>query len=270
MRDPLEGVSPIGTITTGVSRERIAVSFQPVLDAAVAAVQAAHDAASLYVYGSVATGLAQPPNSDVDLLTIELLSTEARSIARELSQRFVGLCRAVAIAPAQRLDFSPDTDEGYGGRVFLKHYCLHLTGPDLHSDLPDFAADARAARGFNGDIAEHAERWRTELDEDGDPARVGLRLARKTLFAVTGLVSVHDDTWTTDRTTAAPRWAEVEPALADDLQMLLAWAGRRDAPDRASVRAALDGIVARVVAAFQNSIGLWGTHDDRSHTPPPL
>jgi hypothetical protein len=57
---------------------------------------------------------------------------------------------------AQRSNFSHESDEAYGGRVFLRHYCVHLVGPDLHSALPDFTADVRAARGFNGDIAQNA------------------------------------------------------------------------------------------------------------------
>ncbi|MCM0638919.1 hypothetical protein [Cellulomonas wangsupingiae] len=42
------------------------------------------------------------------------------------------------------------------------------------------------------------------------------RVARKTLLAVAGLVSVHDHTWTTDRSRAVRRWCEIEPALDTD------------------------------------------------------
>ena len=153
MHDPLEGVTASGTIRTGASSDRIPAAFRPVLEEAVAAVREADRRASLYVYGSV-----------VDLLSIELPADAAAGISEALSARYSGLCRAVAIAAARRSDFSGETDAAHGGRVFLKHYCVHLTGPDLHSDLPEFAADAAAARGFNGDIGQHARRWRTELD----------------------------------------------------------------------------------------------------------
>ena len=261
MHDPLEGVTPFGSIATGASRDRVPARFWPVLDAGVAAVQATDRHASLYVYGSVTTGMAQPGRSDVDLLTVELPSDRAADIARDLSMQFSELCRAVEIAIAIRSDFSGASDEAYGGRVFLRHYCVHLAGPDLHSALPDFAADASAARGFNGDIAQHAERWRVELDVDGDPVRLGRRLARKTLLAVAGLVSVHDDTWTTDRANAAARWAEIEPSLADDLNMLLAWSSDTATPDHRSIDAALRGVVNRITASFEATIGLWRSND---------
>ena len=261
MHDRLEGVSSFGTIETGARSDRVSAVFRPVVDAAVVAVRAADGASSLYVYGSVATGMARPPSSDVDLLTVGLPSGAAADIAEDLSVRFSDLCRAVEVAAARRSDFSAETDEGYGGRVFLKHYCVHLAGPDLHSALPDFAADARAARGFNGDIDRHARRWRMEMDDGRDPAQLGRRLARKTLLAVAGLVSVHDDTWTTDRTAAAARWAEVEPTLANDLEMLVAWSSGRATPERRSVVAALDGVVTEVTTSFETSIGLWSSEN---------
>lgn len=261
MHDPLEGVTSFGTIETGASRDRVSALFQPVLDAAVVAFPTADRDSSLYVYGSVATGMAQPAKSDVDLLTVGFPSAEAAAVARHLSARFSDLCRAVEVAVAQRSDFSPETDEGYGGCVFLRHYCVHLAGPDLHSALPDFAADVRAARGFNGDIAQNAKRWRMELDDGRDPVQVSRGLARKTLLAVAGLVSVHDDTWTTDRTTAAARWAEIEPSLANDLHMLLAWSRDRATPVREAVEAALDGVVTQITASFETSIGLWNSEN---------
>jgi len=261
MHDPLEGVTSQGTIATGASPDRIPVLFEPVLDAAEIAVRAADSDSSLYVYGSVATGTAQPGESDVDLLTIGLASTSAAELGLALSQQFSDLCRAVEVAAAQPSDFSGEGDEAYGGRVFLRHYCVHLVGPRLHSELPDFAADVLAARGFNGDIAEHAQRWRVDLDDGGDPVQLSRRLARKSLLAVAGLVSVHDNTWTTDRTTAVARWAEIEPTLADDLTTLLTWSSGDGIPDRKSVEAALDCVVKRIVASFETSIGLWNSEN---------
>jgi hypothetical protein len=257
MHDPLEGVTSVGTIETGASRDRVPALFEPVLDTAVVAVRAANRDASLYLYGSVATGAAQAGRSDVDLLTVGLSSGEAAVIGRALFLRFSDLCRGVQVAAAQLSDFLGETDEACGGRVFLRHYCVHLAGPDLHSALPDFSADVRAARGFNGDIAQHAQRWWRELEEGCDPVQLSRRLARKSLFAVAGLVSVHDATWTTDRTAAAARWAGLNPALASDLRMLLTWASGNETPDRYAVEAALDGVVAQIVASFETAIGLW-------------
>ena len=262
MHDPHEGVTSNGTIQTGVARDQVAAVFEPVLDAAVFASRIADRDSSLYLYGSVATGMAQHGSSDVDLLTVGLPSAEAADLARVFSVRFSDLCRAVEVAAAQPSGFWGESDEAYGGRVFLRHYCVHLAGADLHSALPDFPADVRAARGFNGDIAQHAQRWRRQLDDECDVVQLSRRLARKSLFAVAGLVSVHDGAWTTDRATAASRWAEIEPEVAGDLDMLLSWSGDGETPHLESIDAALDGVVARIVADFEASIGLWKAENE--------
>jgi hypothetical protein len=234
----------------------VPADFEPVLTDAVALIGGS--GASLYVYGSVAVGTVRPGSSDVDLLSIGLPG--AAAAGQNLSARYAGLCRGVEIAAAEAGDFVGDTDAAYGFRVFLRHYCVHLAGPDRAAALPAFPADARAARGFNGDIAQHHRRWRRELESGTvEPGQLAVRVARKTLLAAAGLVSVRDQTWTTDRSRAARRLSELEPDLAVPLGRLLAWANAECRPVREEVRRALsgDGVVDVIVARFGSSIGLW-------------
>jgi uncharacterized protein len=258
VRDPGEGVAADGTITTGVDRSLVPERFEPALSAMIAAfTEAASDGASVYLYGSVATGRARPAQSDIDLLTVGLAPGPATKLGRELSRQFGGLCRGVEIAAIAPGDLAGETDEAYGNRVFLRHYCIHLAGPDHAHGLPRFPADARAARGFNGDIARHAARWRDALAAGDEPRRMGRRLARKTLLAVAGLVSIHDATWTTDRALAADRWAEIDPELRAALQALTAWSDGQALPGRLEVQRMLDVSAPRINAAFAATIGLW-------------
>jgi hypothetical protein len=214
VRDPDEGVRPDGTIVTGVRQDQIPAAFEPVVHAAVGAVDRR---VQLYLYGSVATGRARIGESDVDLLGVGLPAAAAEEIGRELSHRFRALCRAVEAGAARPEDVVGNSDEAYGLRVFLRHYCVQLAGEPRTDLAPAYPADVRAARGFNGDIATHARRWREALDLGDDPSRVGNRLARKTLLAVASLVSVHDGIWTTDRAGAARRWAAIDPAVGPAL-----------------------------------------------------
>jgi hypothetical protein len=257
MRDPGEGVAADGTIITGAARSRVPERFEPVLSAATAAITSASLDAAAYLYGSVATGQARPGQSDVDLLSVGLRPELAAGLGRELSGRFSGLGRGVEIVAAAAADLAGGSDETYGFRVFLRHYCVHLAGPDYGHGLPRFPADARAARGFNGDIAQHAARWRAALAAGDEPGALGRKVARKTLLAVAGLASVHDGTWTTDRALAAHRWAELEPALGPALEALLAWSDGLESPGRQAVQDMLDRAVPRIVAAFAAAIGLW-------------
>lgn len=231
MSDPDEGVAADGTIRTGVRRNRVPAVFEPVLADAIAFLgrPGTPEGCSLYVYGSVANGTARAGLSDVDLLSIGV--PDAPGLGRMLSARYAGRCRAVEIAGATTADLAGDGDESYGFRVFLRHYCVHLAGPDHSARLPAFPADARAARGFNGDIAQFFSRWRQEVNAGAAPVGLsGVRVARKTLLAVAGLVSVHDGIWTTSRAYGACRWGQIEPDLAVRLAQLHSWAVQEQQP----------------------------------------
>jgi uncharacterized protein len=254
--DPEEGVAADGTIRTGARRDRVPAVFEPVLADAVAFMVGSR--ASLYLYGSVANGSARPGYSDVDLLSIGL--SDAAILGQRLSGRYADRCRGVEVAAATAADFVGDTDPAYGYRVFLRHYCVHLAGPDPSAALPAFPADARAARGFNGDLRQHLRHWRQQLESGAVAADLlGVRAARKTLLAVAGLASVHDHSWTTDRSRAVRRWSELEPGLARQLGRLHSWANGERRPAQAEVERALadDGIVAAIVDRFGRLIGLW-------------
>jgi uncharacterized protein len=230
--DPDEGLAADGTIRTGACRDRVPALFEPVLTAAIAFF--GESEASLYVYGSVANGTARPGSSDVDLLSIGLPG--AAILDQTLSARYADRCRAVEVAAATTADFAGDSDAAYGYRVFLRHYCVHLAGPDPSASLPAFPADARAARGFNGDLGHHLCQWRAELEAESVAADLlGVRAARKSLLALAGVVSVADRTWTTSRSRAVQRWSELEPGLATELSRLHAWASREDRPSRDDV-----------------------------------
>lgn len=257
MRDPDEGLDADGLIVTGIRRDRVTEPFMPVVDAAIEQVRTLGDDCSLYIYGSVATGMAVPGVSDVDLLTIGVSTSAAAAVSTTLSDEFTDVCRAVEVATAQSPDYERDDDESYGNRVFLRHYCVHLVGPDVGATLPSCPGDALAARGFNGDLARHAQQWRESSARGDDPTLLGRRLARKVLLAVAGLVSIHDRTWTTDRARAAQRWAHIDPSAAPSVRTLLGWADGRNHPSADDVRQALDGIVSNIVDSFQRSIGLW-------------
>lgn len=257
MRDPLEGVTADGMIITGVARWRVPAAFEPILTAATSEIRERGEHASVYLYGSVATGRARIGHSDVDLFGVGLDPGAAAAVSSRLSRQFASICRSVEVGSAELADFVGESDRAHGNRVFLRHYCLRLAGDDPVPLDDGYCADAAAARGFNGDIGQHAERWRAELETATGRTGLGRRIARKTLFAVTGLVSIHDGTWTTDRAGAARRWADIEPSSRDGLATLLRWSESIDAPEASELAVALDVEVTGVVSAFAEMIGLW-------------
>jgi hypothetical protein len=253
MRDPREGLNADGTISTGADRRRVSPAFEPIIAAALAAFEAlGDDSAELHLYGSVANGTARLGRSDVDLVAIDVPEDWARRTSEQLSTRFSDRCRGVQIGRAGRGDYLADGDEAYGNRVFLRHYCVPLAGRDAWRSPTPFAGDVRAARGFNGDIGLRLDRWRA-----GDPRP--RNVARKTLFAAAGVVSVLDATWTTDRDRAAHRWGELEPDRAREMAELLDWAEDDSTVTAGDLADALapQGIVAHLVDRFTAIVGRW-------------
>nr|WP_269809703.1 nucleotidyltransferase domain-containing protein [Kineosporia rhizophila] len=242
--DPDEGIGVDGTIVTGVARERVPAIFEPTLRA----ITASMTEGTLYLYGSVATGQARPGVSDLDLLSVG-----PGPVLRDAPP---GLVRAVEVSVSSPEDLLGEGDEAYGNRVFLRHYCVLLAGPDLSAGWPAFKADALAARGFNGDIARRAEAWREALQR-GETQGLARKMARKTLLALSGLVSVHDGIWTTDRGTAARVWSQVRPELAHGLEVLVAWSEESGTPSSLEIQKIMDEVVSPIVDDFRSVVGLW-------------
>lgn len=257
VRDPLESLSADGTITTGVDRRRVPAPFEPLIASLTSLFD---ESVALYLYGSVATGQAVVGASDVDLIAYGVDPRAAAQLSTRLSEDNRALTRGVAIGvlAAQDLDSG---DAGYGNRVFLKHYCAWLGGPDPAADLPTYPGDRAAARGFNGDLPLRVASWRQQCAHiaDGDErlALLSRAIGRKTLFAVAGLVSVRDGVWTTDRRVAAHRWAEIHPDLRSDLKQLLEWGDGQLSPDRHELQDLLDGAVTQIALQFADQIGAW-------------
>lgn len=255
--DPLEGLDLSGNIITGADGSRFAEKFLPILEAVKERVS---PEVSLYVYGSVATGMARERDSDVDIISIGLDSARAEELNAELTEMFAELCRGVEIGPTQLADFEGSREEAQGFRIFLKHYCAHLAGPDISSEFPEHPGGKLAARCFNGDIATHRDEWIRELDDGAEPEELARKIARKALLAVAGLVSVHDETWTTNRVSSAQRWAELRPELADDLSEVVLWSDSRFKElSKDSIHVMLTGCITKIVDDFSERIGLWSS-----------
>ena len=260
IHDPLEEITADGNIVTGASKSKLVAEFSPILDEVLKHFASSKKDVSLYIYGSVATGTARVSESDVDLFTLGLDGGIAKDLSKKLSEKYSELCRAVEIQPSQYSAFSGSDDESYGNRVFLRHYCVHLSGPDFKNQFPDYPADTAAARGFNGDIGIFYKNWIEELQQIDEFALLGRRIARKTLLAISGLVSIHDKIWTTDRIVSAQRWAQAVPELKLDLCRLAAWSSEKNLSiSKAEVYEMLSGTIAKIVEDFSKQIGLWKT-----------
>jgi uncharacterized protein len=124
-RDPGEGVGADGYLVTGAARTKVPPVYEPVLADCVAMLAGAFGPRldGLYLYGSVATGQARPPSSDVDLLALWTSTVDTALVA------------AVTAALSTR-----STDRGTGAALLARHH------PEW-TDVADRAVEWAAGRG---------------------------------------------------------------------------------------------------------------------------
>lgn len=247
-RDPAEGVNADGVIVTGAAPERIPAGYRPVLtDCTNLLGKVFGDRLhSLYVYGSVATGQARPPRSDLDLMAVwssETAADEAAAAATELSARHAALVREVALASSTLVEVLADDRDGLGLRCFLRHYCVWLAGSDLRPSLRPCTPSRAVADGFNDDVRALVKRWRADLDAAHTTAAVAAvarTAARKLLLVTATLESAGHGGWTTDRATGADLLATHHPEWAYTARLAVGWCTDPGAPAARDVRRLLE------------------------------
>jgi uncharacterized protein len=184
---------------------------------------------SVYLYGSVATGQARPPGSDLDLAVVwrsDVAAGEVAAVAGELSVRHAALVREVSLAPSTLAQVRADDCAGLGMRCFLRHYCVWLAGTDLRPTLPPCRPTRAVADGFNDDVGNLTRRWRSELAAartTTEVAALARRAARKLLLVTATLESVEHGGWTTDRATGAALLATHHPEWTVIAERALSW-----------------------------------------------
>jgi uncharacterized protein len=250
-RDADEGLDADGVIVTGAAVGRIAAVYRPVVADCAGVLREVFGGQlhSLYIYGSVATGQARPPDSDLDLAPVWVSAVPAadvRPVAADLSARHVGVVREVSLACSTRAEVLADSREGLGMRCFLRHYCVCLTGVDLRPSLPPCAPSRAVADGLNDDVGALVRRWRSELHAARTPdqvAAVARAAARKLLLVTATLESVEHGGWTTDRATGAALLTEHHPQWTAVAGLALSWCAGPPGPpgpDAQDVRRLLD------------------------------
>jgi len=216
-RDPAEGVDADGYLVTGAALANIPAAYRPVIADCVCALTAFPQLDGLYLYGSVATGHARPPKSDLDLLalwtsTVDPVDAEnvvdTSVTVAALSARHAAVVREVGLAEGS-VDSLTDEAE----RCFLKHYCVPLAGLDRRPDPPRCRPSRALAFGFAGDLP---ALLRSIVDSAPTPEVAANKVARRLLLGVATIESASHGSWTTDRVTGAallsehhPQWTEV-------------------------------------------------------------
>ena len=258
MRDPEEGLDGAGRLVTGARRERVPGPYEPLLAEAADAIDRAGGAGveGLHLTGSVATGQARPPTSDLDLLVVltgsPATARTLHAVGEELAERHRDLVADVDLTVVTAAEVDADDARGLGLRALLRHHAVVLSGHDRAAAIAPVPCSATLAWGLAADARPRLERLLAAAGST-TPSPLGLlarRGARTALLAAAMLASVRQGTWTTDRDAGADWLGRSRQDLVPVLRQARAWADHPPPLDRAALEGFLADLL-RVVAVVE-------------------
>lgn len=228
------GVDENGIILTEVSYEKITSQFKPivesVLDAIVQEFSPLLD--GVYLYGSIATGKAVKGTSDLDSVLVfknkpsEELLERISTLEAKLSKKYETALRNIGLEVTDVTELCSEKEK-YGGMCFMKHLCICLYGNDIAKDVPGFKPSKEVAQGFNGDIGQKLEIFRSKIDRtdmEAEIKKLSQSAAKKILRTGFSLVMPRTKSWTTNSQVCYDMFVKFYPEKAVEMKIALDWA----------------------------------------------
>ena len=215
-----------------VSLQNVKAKYQPAVDEVKERVLALTEKIhSLYLYGSVATGKAKSPTSDLDILVVmqeplaEELNRKFVELGGKLSQKYEELFREVGIGVTDVGEVLHG-DDPLGWRFFMQVLCVKLHGDDLYDEVERFQPTTQLARELQSDLSRVLKSAITKIEtHSGFRQKLAIRAAMKKIIrAAFGLVMERENYWTVDlskmKEICCKHYAERAEAM-DEVQKLL-------------------------------------------------
>ena len=189
-----------------VNLQNMQANYQPAVNEVKEKVLALTDKIhSLYLYGSVATGKAKSPTSDLDILVIlnepvtEALNAGFVELGENLSQKYIELFREVGIGVTDINEVLHGEDP-LGWRFFMQVLCVKMYGEELYDEVKEFRPTTKLARELQSDLTRVLKSAIEKIEKlSGAKQKLTIRAAMKKIIrAAFGLVMERENYWTVD------------------------------------------------------------------------
>lgn len=160
---------------------------------------------SIYLYGSVATGKAKSPTSDLDLLIVlntkptQKTKTALKDLSTLLSQKYQKHFREVGFAITYKSE-ALRSKETFALNFFITILCVKIFGDNLFPKDTKFAITKKLACSLNPDIGTSVEEAKKNI-KSASKDEVVLKIQsmmKKIIRTAFNLVMVEENQWTTD------------------------------------------------------------------------
>lgn len=160
---------------------------------------------SIYLYGSVATGKAKSPTSDLDLVVVlkekptSKFKSELKELEKSLSKKYQKAFREVGFAITYKNEVLRGK-EAFGWRFFLTILSVKIFGDNLFQKEMKFSPSRKLARNLHSDIEKNIEETKKKIkNANSEEAKLQIKsIMKKIIRTAFSIVMEDENYWTTD------------------------------------------------------------------------
>jgi predicted nucleotidyltransferase len=215
---------------------------------------------SIYLYGSVATGKAKSPTSDLDLVVVLKakptlrLKNKLKELEKSLSIKYQKAFREVGFAITYKNEVLRGK-EAFGWRFFLTILSVKIFGDNLFHKEMKFSPSRKLARNLHSDIEKNIEEAKKKIKSaNSDDAKLQIKsIMKKIIRTAFSIVMEVENYWTTDLDEMTKIFTKHYPEKKQQINAVLKMA-KSQSPDKKSATSILNNFGKWVSLEFHKKV----------------
>lgn len=215
---------------------------------------------SIYLYGSVATGKAKSPTSDLDLVVVLKakptlkFKTQLKELENSLSQKYQKEFREVGFAITYKNEVLRGK-EAFGWRFFLTILSVKIFGDNLFQKEMKFSPTKKLAKNLHSDVAKNIEEAKKKIvSANSEDAKLQIKsIMKKIIRTAFSIVMEQENYWTTDLDEMTKIFTKYYPEKKQQINAVLKMT-KSKSPDRKSATSILNNFGKWVSSEFYKKV----------------
>lgn len=215
---------------------------------------------SIYLYGSVATGKAKSPTSDLDLVVVlkakptPKFKNALKELETSLSSKYQKMFREVGFAITYKNEVLRGK-EAHGWRFFLTILSVKIFGDNLFQQEMKFSPSGKLARNLHSDIEKNIEEAKKKIkNTNSEEAKLQIKsIMKKIIRTAFSIVMEDENYWTTDLDEMTKIFTKFYPKKKQQINAVLKMA-KSKSPDKKSATSILNNFGKWVSLEFHKKV----------------
>jgi uncharacterized protein len=213
---------------------------------------------SIYAYGSVLTGKAKSPASDLDILIVlkrkpnERLTNELKNLENQLTKKHIKKYREVGFVVTYKSEVLR-SKESFGWTFFIRIICDKISGDNLFGTKTKYKPSKKLALQLHSDVEQDINIAILKIREEKNSKQVKLQqrsILKKIIRTAFSIVMEKEQEWTTDLDYMSEIFIKHYPNKKEEMQKALSWSKKPGADEKETIK-------------FLNIFGKWVVNEFR-------